>query len=725
MATDSPPSIAWINDWAFCISGWVSRQTPITECCFRTLTTPGDIAPLSFPTPWSFHAAFPENMGPPAVVLLANGYRLSFPQEAQAGACTCLLIKQGVMIGQSTLSMSPSLFSVEFEVQKCGDAEWINFPGHYVLLVKTKTARGTRFCLAVGPGDHTVSMDAAEDWMKEDVDACFDKEVAQRATFWDECPVAPSFRQHLLYAVESLVARVRPPCDAFPFRWSNADRIDEMILDASQTLPLALAWRSIDCAVAEDLICSALSCQTENGSIPSRISADGTVLSSVPAWPLFAQSTVAVWSERRNPAFLQYILPRLYGYLADIISHTDPTTCGIHCWQSSSESLVPETFDAGLASPDLTTFLICEIEAFFQLCDAAPRFTFDRAALQAEHDRLIKYLMQGLWDDGVKTFHSRYENGNPIERISIASILPLLWSDLPSRYEEPLLRQLNSHAQFHTKCGAPLWLKWEDETELPPVPAAHQILVIEALRRSGARQELEQFSRTLSERLANQFNSHGYLPDDLRPAPAAKDPVRTVFKTQRATSSALAVILADTIDEHTGSTVMTSKKLRWLDHHRIAVIGTAIAILVLAVGVVTMALITRKTLPIPSAEALAGLAHQQYADGNYDQAISIYQKLWKGTRGSSTVELLMGNTYFRKGDFQSAETCYRNVLQKNPQSAVALYNLGLALFRQNRMKEATVCYEDLVRQFGSLHPGLASRARVALDLIAERTGNPS
>lgn len=683
------------------------------------------MAPLNFPAPWSFHAALPEHMGLPAVVLLANGYRLSFPQQAQKGACTCLLIEPGIMIGQSTLNISPALFSAEFDVQKCGDSEWIDLPGHYVLLVKTQGASGTRFCLAVGPGNHTDAIAAAEGWMGEDVDARFDVEAARRAAFWNECPVAQPFRPHLSYAVESLISRVRPPCGAFPFRWSTADRMDEMILDANQTLALALAWRCIDPLVAEDMVCSALSCQAEDGLIPARISADGTVLSPAPAWPLLAQSAVAAWSERRNPEFLQYVLPRLYRYLAGIVSHTDPATCGIHCWQSSGESLVPETFDTGLASSDLTAFLICEIEAFFHLCDAAPQFTFDRAALQTEHDRLTKYLVESLWDSEAKTFRSRYENGTPIERISIASILPLLWSDLPARYEEPLLRQLNSHAQFHTKYGAPLWLKWEDETELPPVPTAHQILLVEALRRSGARQELEEFLRTLSERLAHQFNSHGYLPDDLRPSSSAKDPVRTALKTQRATSSALAIVLADTIDEHTGPTAATSKRLRWLNHHRTAVVGTAVAVLVLAVCAVTMALITRKTLPASSAEALAGLAHRQYADGNYDQAISIYQKLWKGTRESTTVELLMGNTYFREGNFQAAETCYRNVRQKNPHSPAALYNLGVALFRQNRMKEAAACYEDFVRQFGALHPELANRARMALDLIAERTRNPS
>jgi hypothetical protein len=65
------------------------------------------------------------------------------------------------------------------------------------------------------------------------------------------------------------------------------------------------------------------------------------------------------------------------------------------------------------------------------------------------------------------------------------------------------------------------------------------------MRRTGARQELVQFYRTLSARLAHHFNSHGYLPDDLRPAPATKDSGQTALKAQHATSSALAVVLAE------------------------------------------------------------------------------------------------------------------------------------------------------------------------------------
>jgi hypothetical protein len=725
MPTDWPPPLPWIGDWTFCISGWTSPHRPGTEGSFRTLANPGDLAPLNSPAPWSFHAALPAHMGSPDVFLLANGYRLSFPRQPKSGACTCLMTEPGVMIGQCGLDAAPTLFSAEFEIQKSGNAEWINLGDQHVLLTRTQAAKGIRFCLAVGPGNHTSSMNASSGWMEADVDALFDAEVARRGSFWRECPAAPALRPHLTYAVETLIGRVRPPCGAFPFRWSAGDTVDGMVLDANQTLPLALAWRSIDCAVAEDLVCSVLSCQADSGSIPARILADGTVLSSAPAWPLLAQAAVAAWSKRRRPEFLQYVLPRLYRYLADTISHTDPTTSGIHCWQSSNESLVPETFDTGLASADLTTFLICEIEAFFRLCDAAPQFTFDRAALQAEHERLTQHLMEALWDAEAKTFRSRYESGSPIERISIASILPLLWIDLPSRYEEPLLRQLNSNGQFHTKCGAPLWLKWDDETESPPIPVAHQILLVEALRRAGAHEELEQFSRTLSGRLEHYFRSYSCLPDDLRPSSAIGNSRQTHPQSQHASASALAIVLVDTNDEHEGSAGTTSKSLRWLDRHRTAVVGASIAILALGVVAIAVALIARRTLPTPTAEALAGLARQQYVDGNYDQAVSSYQKLWKGTRGSSTVELLLGNTYYVKGDFQAAERCYRNVLQNNPQAPSALYNLGLALFRQNRMDEATACYKEVIAKFGTVHPGLANRARVALGLIAERTGQSS
>ena len=140
---------------------------------------------------------------------------------------------------------------------------------------------------------------------------------------------------------------------------------------------------------------------------------------------------------------------------------------------------------------------------------------------------------------------------------------------------------------------------------------------------------------------------------------------------------------------------------------------------------VTTAIIARRTLPTATLEALAGLARQQYASRNYDGAIATYQKLWDGMRGAPAVELLMGNTYFAKGDYPAAEKLFRSVLQKDPKSLTALHNLGLTLFKQNRMDEAAACYRELIQKSGSTHPGVANRARLALGLIAERTGHSS
>ncbi len=718
---DRPPLLHWTKDWTFSVSGWNSDADPLAEGCFRALANPGDLAPVEVPAPWSFHLSPPDPVGPPSLVLLANGYRLTFPQESRLAACTCVLVRPGVLVGRSTPGMSLSLFCAESETHKEGHTEWIDLPGRHALLAKSDLADETRFCLIAGQGDPAQSMDSARYWMTENADELFDKEIAQRTPFWSDRQVLPTHRRHLWVAVESLISRIRPPCGAFPFRWSVGDRIEGTILDANQTLPLVLAWRSIDAAVAEDIVCSVMSCQAENGSIPAAISADGVVLSSAPAWPLLAQAACAAWECRRNPKFLAYVLPRLYRYLAHAVSHTDPRACGIHCWQASSESILPQVFDAGLESPELTTFLICEIEAFLQLCEAAPQFTFDRAALDAKHDNLIQRLLQELWDNKAKIFRSRYENGDPIERISIGSILPLLWRELPPRHEEPLLRRLNSRAPFHTPCGAPLWLRWEDETGTPPIPALHQALLLEALIRTGAQQELRAFSGTLSARLAQLFDTGAGLPNELQ----TLNGDHRSATPQPVIPATLAVLLAAGGHEHTGSGDPALRNLRWMDRHRAALVGAAVAILVLGVGAVTTALIARRTLPAATLEALAGLARQQCAGGNYDGAIATYEKLWEGTRGASAIELLMGNTYFAKGDYPAAEKLYRSVLQKDPQSLTALHNLGLTLFKQNRMDEAADCYRELIQKSGSTHPGVANRARLALGLIEEQTGHSS
>ncbi len=716
-----PPPVAWLSGWRLGLSGWTQPSGPDSECSLVTLSRPGELAPRQSPVPWSLHLGFPEELGAPAVRLLPNGFVLSFPHHPRGGAVYAILLEEGVLGGYATARLSPSLFSPEQEVQRAEGIQWLDLgPQNVVLAAPRREGHRTLFCLAYGAESHAILANKARDRLLAPFETLIDAEFAKREPFWSECYVAKPIKPLLSLALEGLAGHLRRPAGQMPFRWSSAFGREDDRVRNNLLFPLTSAWYFLDPEVAADLVKSSLSCLSADGFLPAECGADGSSPSREFAWPLVAQSAALVWDAGSDASFLSYVLPRIGRYLARALAHFDPDQKGVHRWQSAVEAFIPETFDANLASADLTTFLLCEIETFLGMADELPAFTYDRPAMISARDLLRGNLEKFFWDPRTQNFRDRYIGGGRIERPSLSAILPLFYEGLPVRYRKPLLRQAAGRDQFQRREGVPSWLPWEGDPAPPPTRTIHQIILLEALRRSGARNEMRRLIYNLTEAAKMQFHQGGLTAVGVGETPATMTAHLLEFPADPTVAgSALTLLLASLLQDRSPSR-KTSAAVRWLDQHRLTVLSSALGLVLIGFLVLMGAVLRRETIPPSTLQALAELARQYSVLGRHDEAIEVYREVLRGSRNNASVEILLGNAFLRKGDLVRAEECFRSVLKRDPKSPMAMMNLGLTLYRLNEMAEAASCYEQFLKAHSRTYPRLAQRAEVALEIVRER-----
>lgn len=707
------PAVRWLEGWRLAPSAWGGEGDP--RWFLTMLATPGELGPGREPRAWSLHVDGLAAAGKPLAVLLANGFRLSFQGRGGRQDVICVVPESGVVVGSCPTWANPVLFAPEIEIAREDGATWIADGDSTVALAMDRSGAAVRFALVARSGARAEALAAARRHLADDAERFFDAECERRAPFWEAHDVAEFLKPALAASLEVLVSRLRAPRGVLPCRWSSAGRGPSDVLDTRETFPLAAAWSAVDPAVAKDIVKSALSCQGQDGLVPATWLPEGPRPPARPGWPLFAQAARTAWEAGPNdPAFLDYVVPRLALHVDAALRYYDPHRLGSPSWPSAEEAFIPETFDRRLAAADLAAFLLGEIDALLELGQDARPEIVDRSALTSERDRLGAGL-ENLWNPGTRCFQNRYLGGARVERISLSALTPLAWTGLPASYRNELLAHLRENGAFYDRHGIPLWLKWAGDAEPPPIRAAHQSFILCALRRAGASGEANRLSADLARSLAARFGRDGALPEDLRPAGGEAGGLPAADSA----CAALAVLLART-PEAGAVSGSVRPSLRWLERHSRLVAGAAAAAVVMACLVVTAAFARKRTMTARSVEVLSALARQQYLDGRYDQAIVTYRQLLVGTAGSKAVELLLANALFRKGDYAAAEAAYRDLLEKQPDWPPALMNLGLTLCRQGRLDESAEVYRRCGGVLDAEYPYLAARARTALALIQDR-----
>ena len=477
-------------------------------------------------------------------------------------------------------------------------------------------------------------------------------------------------------ARDRLNACLRQPEGVFPARWSAsctaADGGGEA--DLNELLPLCVVWTDWSPDVARELVLSALAAQHPDGSFPRRIRSDGYVTAAHPPWPLLAQAADTAAGEIPPPDFVADVLPALERYL-DWALHRYVPPDGVPRWPRPDEAWLPEVWSADLRPVDLTAMLTAELEAGAALAERCHAGGVFAARFGAALAALRRTLEQFHFDPATGLYLDRDAGGRPASRRTVSVFTPLWTRGLSEARRRRIERELEVWPAPEDG-GLPLWEPWPDDPAPPPSSALHQAVLLAGLRCAG--------SATV----------------------AGLGPAQPMASAE---AMAAALLVRPPIRR---ASIFSSRP--W---------ARPLALSAAALGLVALAgtgwyMVRRPSLPGATGEVLLNMAQQRHRAGQPDEAIRIYRRfLALSGSTSGTVRVLLGNAFYRAGRYREAEAEYRAAMAEEVSSLHALYNLGLALHHQGRNAEAADAFEKFAATYRVDYPELASRARVALNII--------
>ncbi len=705
-----PPAGEWIKGWRLRYSAWTHAPIPGDAVCFRTMTAAGDLAPDTDQADWSLYAGARDLQDPDQVWMLANGYRM----EKHNAHLTVAVIAPGTLIGESSRQTPPTLFSAERDVHELDDISWLETDDRQVVLLRAADNGTFRFALVITTDDHHTAVRQARAALDQSPVQAFEKEIARRAGFWGDHTQTEIDRYLLAFSLETLIGRLRPPGERFPFHWSAADIDGREYFLVNDVYALAHAWSRIDNAIAADLVKSALAWPQSDGAILARRRANGAPAGEELAWPLLAQAARAVHRAGAPPDFFAYVQPRLRAYVGACLKRFEYR--GMHVWRSPDEAFMTDLYDRELATVDLTSFLLAEIDVLTELHAESAEVNAGLEPVRKERDQLVSHLSSLLWDERTRSFRDRYIAGAHVNRLTLSTFMPLLWPGLDAEQASALLRQFSSARELQKEGGMPMWQARPEDPEPAPISAPYQIFMLHALKRAPDPHELYQLQSRLRAAVRRHFRRSGDLPVDLLAAARVEHDEAQPLR-QHPASAALILELESESEWASMRWRQQSRVLRWMDCHRLMVLGVPAFLAILAVAVISIAYLYKKAPTRTDTHALVGVAQRYYRDGEYEKAAAIYRDVIDTFGGTAHVYYHLGNALFRKGDYDGAETAYRESIDGGLITPHTYRNLALTLYRQDRLQEAREYYRLLIEEFAPYYPALADQARTSIEII--------
>ena len=687
------PDTPWRQGWKF-LSGPEDRAPFVTLAASGVLTGPvGD---------WTLQLIDPAALC--TTRLFSNGFSIGARKRSERNRIDALVVEPGLLCGAVSGLPMPKL-TASAEIKKNNGSVWAQ-SGHRTVLLLQQDRRFALVCGELTPERAQIKAEAA---LEENLDARIQSETEERKNISRLFSFNPRHNPPVALAAETLDARLRARTPAIHGLWSAADGFAGETFSLNELYPLVRAWRLVDPQVALELAQTALALQQSSGGFPSWVEAGG-LTSPVAPWPFIAQSFELAWQSSRDPALLKKHLPGLRKYAQWAVRRFDPHRDLIPAWQSEQELFVPESFERGKATPELTVLLIAEIEAVLRLCEEDENSGSATESLVEDRDQLVKTLNTIFWNPVGKAFSNVWKDGHYLHQPSFGSFMPLFWRGLDKEKQTALVEDFEETHGFPGHHQPASWNQ-EEIDDTAHLPAIHQFIAFEALRNTGGT-ALMLFVRRAREGFSAWFERECIeaARGETAGAPAyALGPV----------TAALILTVQDEFErEAAKAPSATQRILQW--GHRLRIRKTDLritAVVLLSILIAHLAYTLPRNRDADARVAEAALNYQQ---GRYTDAMQICRRYPNNTRS----RFLQANMLMLAGRPDQAERLYRQVLTQETESPSALLGLALALQMNGNFKQAEKRYADFIDIHETLQPKAAELADEFIQLSREKFSKP-
>ncbi len=698
----SYPAHPWFPGWTFEPQGCgTSFREKNAGYFFQTLETVGHICPNLESSEWSIQVPVPQNS---RINLLSNGFCGYLGHKKRTLSAEVVVPEPGVLWGQFASIPAPVLLSGTAPEERDG-FQWLESDTSPALLA----VRDGRFCLVTKARAFDDAVALAESYLEKDLESALAAEFDRRA---GAAKLFEQMNHHdslTVISTERMMQALRPPEGSIPGIWSQSPGSDSPHSNANELHALALAWRHIDIATAEALVLTTLQTQGNSGAIPVAYSPHQTFSILEAPKPLMAKTAEKVWQIRRDPEFLAGIVSPLRRHLQWLLHHFDPKRRGLHCWQNSNEPLDPETYASDLATADLSTLLLTEIEALNRLRKASPTHAKESDWFQDEQAALVLNLQSQFWNEEKGQFCNAIARGRVVEVQGFPAFVPLLWKKLPLHRKNLVLERIRESGKLPDGRSVLSWRK--SALDDRSFPLLQQLLVFETLKTADPNGTLvREFSQVTLKGLVEwhtlSLEERGTLPID----------------------SVTAAYVINLQENHNyrshGKGGISGWFFKALRKSRSDWFELAVVVVTLFAIFGVHAIYKQLHRPPPLADLLMRM-NTAYADGDGNGTLANSIVVIKHYPDQAArARLLTGNLLLRDGKYKEAAKLFEEVRKEYPDSPSAMVSLGLAYQLQGDFQKAEANYAEFAYLFENIFPELVATIQRYRYLMQEGFKNP-
>ena len=649
---------------------------------------------------WALQLIAPETAC--SIRFFFNGLSIRTRKRRERHWIDALVLEPGLICGLAT-GLPPRRLITEQDIHRENGLEWFHQNQESVLLLQQEN----RFVLVWGTHTKERALAKANSTLDLDFYTLQAKETNDRKNICNLFSINKRHNPPTALAAETLTARLRERNSTLHGLWSLSDGFINPTFSLNELYPLARAWSLIDPPVALELVQTVLSLQQDNGGFPAWVESNGP-RSQAASWPLIVQSFEMAWQSDSDPMLLKKHLPALRKYALLAVRYFDPRRDLIPSWQSEQELFIPQPFEYGKATPDLTVLLLLEMEALLRLHEQHGQM--DTSSLAEERDQLVKTLNTVFWNPIEKSFCNVWKDGHYQQEPTFGSFMPLLWRGLDQAKRTAVLERFDETRNFP---GSQRISSWEqnargDTIELPII---HQFMALEALRITEG-PLLSFFVHRLREGFTTWFERESIA------AVRSKKSNNSAYALGPITAALLLTTQAEFKCEVDRQPATAKKIMHW--GHQLKIRKTdclIVSIVLLSILLVHLFYRIPHSRDEKSRIAAAAL---QYAEGNYAEALRTCRRYPNSARS----QLLQANILLMSERPDQAEELYRQALIQEIGSPSALFGLALSLQMNGNFSQAEKRYGDFLDLYAVSHPTAGKIADTFKALAREGFAKP-